>query len=150
MRKIPKHSRLRPKNKTKVRDYSPHHPNPCRGCSECCEYVALEIDTPTSMEDFDNIFWFLLHEHTWVYINEDGEWYLQFDTKCTKLKRKRCTYYEQRPQMCRDHHPAECVTHGKEPTEKIMLKNEEDLWEYLHYQRPVLYKKMVKKYGLDK
>ena len=40
----------------------------CNGCTKCCEYIALEIDTPETQEDFENIRWYLLHENVKIFI----------------------------------------------------------------------------------
>lgn len=130
--------------------YDPKDPNPCSGCSNCCEYVSLEIDTPTSMADFDNIFWYVIHKDVWVYIDDENDWYIQFNTPCDKLVDQRCDFYPHRPQICRDYHPENCVRYGDEEPEKYMFKNEEDLFKYLAKKRPKLYEKMKKKFKLKK
>lgn len=40
----------------------------CQGCSKCCEYVAMQIDTPETQDDFENIRWYLLHENVKVFV----------------------------------------------------------------------------------
>ena len=76
---------------------------PCHKCSAlCCRYFALQIDTPEDAEDFDSIKWYLIHEDTWVWV-DDNEWYVQVDRKCKHLQSNNlCGIYETRPQICRD------------------------------------------------
>ena len=129
-----------------IKSYDANHPNPCADCSNCCEYLALEIDEPTTMKDFDNILWYLLHEHVWVYVDHDNSWNIQFNTKCEKLdKSGQCGYYANRPILCREYHPKECPRHDSEPTEDLLLKNKDDLFSYLSKRRPATYKKMLEK-----
>ena len=51
--------------------FDPNDTNPCEGCSYCCEYIAMEIDKPTTVNDFDYIFWYLIHKDVWVYVDEE-------------------------------------------------------------------------------
>ncbi len=78
----------------------------CRGT--CCSYMAVEIDEPTTLEDFDNVRWYCAHKETWVF-KEDGDWYVVFNGACDKLNEDHsCSIYETRPQVCRDHKFGEC------------------------------------------
>ncbi len=81
----------------------------CQKCrSTCCKYMAIEIDEPTTLEEFDNIRWYCSHKETWVF-KEDGDWYVVFNGACDKLDEKGgCTIYDTRPQVCRDHEFGEC------------------------------------------
>lgn len=92
----------------------------CTYCpAKCCRYFALPIDTPTEMEDFEFIRWFLLHERATVFI-ENGEWYLLVYSKCKHLRDDNlCGIYEIRPQVCRDYTTDKCEY--------------EDDWVYDHY-----------------
>ncbi len=121
--------------------YRADDPNPCSGCSNCCEYVAIEIDKPRSVEDFDEIYWYLVHRDVWVYVEENGGWFVQFNTPCDKLRYRLCGIYTARPQVCRDYHPDSCVRYGDGPPEKHLFKDEKDLFEYLKSQRPRIWKK---------
>ena len=56
--------------------FDPQAGPPCHDCSaKCCKYFALQIDTPTTPKDHDNIRWYLLHEHIAVWV-QDGDWRL--------------------------------------------------------------------------
>ena len=74
--------------------------SPCRKCSaECCQYVALQIDTPRSKAEFENIRWYLAHKKVFVYI-EKREWFLEIRTACRYLTADhRCTIYHKRPDI---------------------------------------------------
>ena len=122
--------------------FDKNDPNPCAGCSHCCEYMALEIDRPVSAKDFDQIRWYLLHKNVWVYVDDENDWHVQFNTPCEKLELQRCSYYEGRPQICRDYEPMDCVRYGEGEAEKFLFKNETDLFRYLKKRRPVTYRKL--------
>ncbi len=116
--------------------------NPCSGCSNCCEYIALEIDRPKTLRDFDHILWYVLHKDVWVYIDDAGDWYVQFNTPCEKLEKRRCTYYPDRPLICRDYSPRDCVRYVGEAAEKFLFKSECDFLSYLEKKRPSMYQKL--------
>ena len=45
----------------------------CQKCDgKCCRYFALPIETPEDWDDYDDIRWYLCHEHTTVFV-EDGD-----------------------------------------------------------------------------
>ena len=73
----------------------------CRG--KCCGYVSIEIDEPTNKEDMDDIRWYLMHKNVNVYIDEDRDWFVEFQTPCEGFDRERCEIYDDRPKICRDH-----------------------------------------------
>ena len=78
---------------------------PCSKCGgKCCEYVAIEIDKPTSKTDYDNIRWYLAHDKVHIFVDHDKKWFVEFRTPCTKqLENKMCSIYSKRPKICRDH-----------------------------------------------
>jgi hypothetical protein len=77
---------------------------PCHLCTaRCCKYFALEIDKPTSLSEYDQIRWFLMHEGIAVWV-QDGDWYLEVRTVCRHLQPDNsCGIYEKRPQTCKDY-----------------------------------------------
>jgi Fe-S-cluster containining protein len=83
--------------------------DPCQECGgKCCRYFALQIDKPETRRDFDDIRWYLCHEHTKVFV-EDGDWYLEVKTLCRHLDEdNRCRIYRQRPRICRTHATKNC------------------------------------------
>ena len=95
----------------------------CNGCNgACCRYVALEIDCPENLEDFDNIRWYIIHQNVRVYVEEDRIWNLEFLSPCKYLREDgRCNIHEdfvknpscRRPQICKDFTTLECPYHNK-------------------------------------
>jgi len=77
----------------------------CAKCEAlCCRYLAMEIDKPTCKRDYDHIRWYLKHRDVHVFIDNHGDWLLQFDTPCDELDESyRCRSYERRPMICRSH-----------------------------------------------
>ena len=86
----------------------------CENCDgKCCKYVAMEIDCPDCIEDFENIKWYVAHENVHVYIEEDGTWNIEFITPCKYLgKNNKCGIYERRPKICRRYDQSECPFHN--------------------------------------
>jgi len=81
----------------------------------CCRYFALELDEPEDEEDFDALKWYLIHDKSWIWV-DDGEWYLQVDAVCRYLgPDNRCQIYERRPQICRDYGMPEKLEDPDEP-----------------------------------
>jgi len=71
--------------------------NLCRGCGGCCKHLAIEIDTPTDRDDYEDIYWYLLHENIKIFVTEkdieDKEdeddlesWFIEFKTRCKELQ----------------------------------------------------------------
>lgn len=81
----------------------------CEHCTaKCCRYFALQIDTPTTREEFDLLRWFLLHGEATLF-TEDDDWYLLVHTKCKHLQDDhRCGIYEVRPAICREYTTDDC------------------------------------------
>ena len=104
----------------------------CKSCkAKCCKYVATEIDKPKNKEEFEEIIWYLLHENIEVFI-ESGDWYIQFNTSCKALdKDNKCSYYEKRPQICRDLKVGECEHHGDIDENDITFKTPKDFVDYM-------------------
>lgn len=100
----------------------------CADCDSCCHYVATEIDKPTTVDEVQNIYWFLLHKNIGVYIGFDNKWYLEFITPCRKLKNKLCGDYFNRPQICRDYNQKTCPQHLNEATEKNIFIMKKSFW----------------------
>lgn len=103
----------------------------CEGCSLCCRYVALEIDTPEDSEDIDQIRWYVLHKNVWVFIDHDDSWNLQFNTPCEKLDENLCSIYEKRPQICRSYSTENCERYGEGDSFKVLFRNLEDFEKWL-------------------
>ena len=115
----------------------------CDNCSDCCKYIATQIDKPKDEHDYQNIIWFLHHQNVGVYIGWDNHWYLEFITKCKNLSPKGlCKIYAKRPQMCQDYKQSDCTNFNDEPAEKIYFKTAEDFEKYLENKKLSLRKKI--------
>jgi len=81
----------------------------CNHCSaKCCRYFALPIEDPETIEDWEFIRWYLLHEAATVF-KEEGSWYLLVHTECKHLQSdNRCGIYETRPLICREYSTENC------------------------------------------
>lgn len=79
--------------------------NKCGFCksSICCTYITQEVDTPTSIADYDTWLWMLYHQNVQFY-REEKTWYLKIQNRCNNLEPDgRCGIYETRPIICREH-----------------------------------------------
>jgi Fe-S-cluster containining protein len=112
--KRPKHAESKSTTADQVREETPQHPQ-CAQClpAKCCKYFSLQIDTPRSKRDYDDLLWMLAHRHVSVYV-DDKVWYLMVHTSCSFLDAatNMCKIYETRPQMCREHSVDDCEWHG--------------------------------------
>ncbi len=108
--KRPRRARTTAPNHTPIMQ----HPQ-CAQClpAKCCRYFSLEVDTPRSKRDYDDLLWMLAHEHVSVYV-EDRAWYLMIHTQCQFLDTDTnlCGIYDTRPHMCREHSVDDCEWHG--------------------------------------
>ncbi|MFO8012412.1 MAG: YkgJ family cysteine cluster protein [Phycisphaerae bacterium] len=104
----------------------------CVTCgAKCCRYVVVELDKPTDRIDREEIRWLLAHENVLVYIDgDDGTWNVQFTTPCTHLDAEnRCTIYDRRFEICRDHDPETCEASDGEQTDTVFRTTEDfDRW----------------------
>ncbi len=104
----------------------------CEHCTAaCCRYIALPIEKPETRADFDDIRWYLLHEHVSVFV-EDGDWYIAFNTPCRHLQPdNRCGIYEARPRVCRAYSTDNCDYHSGDYGWEEHFAAPEHLDEYL-------------------
>jgi len=76
--------------------------------ARCCRYVTVQIKAPKMKADFDELSWFLGHEHISVYF-EGRRWHVELRTRCKHLNRGNlCSIYETRPLVCRSYDVEEC------------------------------------------
>lgn len=117
-------------NKPK-RDGLSHDDVLCNHCpAKCCRYFALPIEAPESMQDYDYIRWYLLHDRASVFV-EDETWYLLVHTTCKHLRDdNRCGIYETRPQICRDYSTDACE-YEDEWTYERYFETSEQVAEYV-------------------
>lgn len=85
----------------------------CEHCTAlCCRYIALPIDTPETIRDYDDIRWYLLHDGIHVFV-EDGDWYIMMGATCRHLQPDfRCGIYATRPGICREYSTDNCDYHS--------------------------------------
>ncbi len=81
----------------------------CNHCTaKCCRYFALPIEDPDTIEDWEFIRWYLLHDAATVF-KDEGTWYLLVHTACKHLHSdNRCGIYETRPLICREYSTNDC------------------------------------------
>jgi Fe-S-cluster containining protein len=104
----------------------------CKNCDNCCKHIALEIDKPTTQQDYNNIVWYLMHENVKVFVDFDNGWYLEFATKCKALnKDKMCDIYTERPNICREYSEENCVKEDALSAEKYAFNSREEFLDYL-------------------
>jgi uncharacterized protein len=120
--------------------------HPCAGCGDCCTYVATQIDDPHTFAQYENVHWYLTHENVGVYIDFDGDWYIEFQTKCRHLTaEKTCDIYETRPLVCSEFSFLDCERNTGEQAWKYYFKSQEDLVEFLRTKRPRAYERYQRK-----
>ena len=102
----------------------------CEYCTaKCCRYFALPIDSPESIEEWEYVRWYLLHDRASLFWDE-GNWYLLVHTTCKHLQDDhRCGIYETRPQICRDYTTDKCEYEDDWVYDKY-LETPEQVWEY--------------------
>ena len=81
----------------------------CARCGgTCCSYFALQIDSPKTYDDFDDIRWYVSHRGVQVF-KEGRRWYLQVEVVCNHLSPVGlCGIYASRPKICSDHSVNNC------------------------------------------
>lgn len=103
----------------------------CDECNgECCKMIAIDIDTPKTREDFENIRWYLYHKGLSVYIDNEGTWLVQIPFPCMHRKKDgKCAIYDRRPPICRTYSPKTCERNIEEV--KVMFRTVEDYDRWL-------------------
>lgn len=112
--------------------------HPCFGCAQCCKYIAIEIDAPTTMQEYDYLVWYLVHPGVSVFVDFDNAWFVKFDSRCQHLQPSgMCGIYETRPAICREFSHTDCERHLKdEPADKWLFTSSEEFLGWLEKQRP--------------
>jgi uncharacterized protein len=104
----------------------------CKSCTSCCDYVCTTIDKPTTIDDVDEIFWFLHHKNVHVFIDSEGDWNLYFITKCEPMKNNGdCGIYKVRPKVCREHNQDDCEGKDVEEYYEHLFKEPNDFLAYI-------------------
>ena len=102
----------------------------CDYCTaKCCRYFALPIETPTELDDFSNIRWYMLHGRVAIFVEGD-DWYLMVYNDCQALlPDNRCGIYEDRPNICRAYTTDDCE-YDDDATYDMFFETPEQIWEY--------------------
>lgn len=110
--------------------------NSCGTCNgACCRYVSVNIPTPNSLVDFDEIRWFVSHENVVVYKDCDDDWIVEFNSMCGELKDNMCVSYENRPNVCRGYDSRDC-THLSTDDAKIVFSSPSDVERHVARRWP--------------
>jgi hypothetical protein len=120
--------------------------HPCHDCAQCCRYVATEIDDPSSFRDYENIVWYLAHRDVSVYIDHDGDWYIEFRTVCRHLAPSgTCEIYAERPQICEEYSFEECEVTMREPGHRVRFESQQQLLDWLRVKRPKAFQRYARR-----
>lgn len=104
----------------------------CENCTICCEHVAIEIDKPESIEDFQNIIWYVIHENISVFIDHDDDWIIEFKTPCKALTQDGlCSIHSNRPKICVDYTQDTCERNDGDPPFKRVFRSRQDVIDYV-------------------
>ncbi len=116
--------------------------HPCNDCGACCRYIAIEIDSPTGYKDYDHIRWYLVHQSVAVYIDWEGDWFVEFATSCEHLSDSAtCDIYSERPQICSDFSWETCEKSTGEDGHKVRFETAEEFLAWFEERRPKAFKK---------
>ena len=104
----------------------------CQGCvAHCCRYISVEIDTPNTKWQYDQILWMLLHENVSIYV-EEGEWFVEFQSRCRALNESNlCSIYPDRPKVCRDYSNETCSVWSESDPKDLRFDSAQAFAEYL-------------------
>jgi len=117
----------------------------CTDCAKCCTYVAVGINPPTRARWATDILWYLYHEAVSVYRDGDGEWMVQFETRCRHLAfNKLCRIYPNRPHICRSFDNRSCEVN--DPGGGQLFETPEQFLLYMSTERPRLYRFISKQH----
>ena len=120
--------------------------HPCFQCVECCTYVAIEIDTPTTMKEYDYIVWYLYHQGVSIFVDWESNWYIKFETRCEHLTPMGlCDSYSSRPIICKEFEWRECENHVKnEPADKWLFETSDQFLGWFEKKRPKTFRRFQK------
>jgi Fe-S-cluster containining protein len=111
----------------------------CLDCAQCCTYIAIDIDPPSRPRWAADILRFLDHDAISVRCDEDGAWFVRFDTRCRNLADdRRCQIYAQRPHICRGYDDNVCEVNL--PSDVRIYRTRAEFLEYLERERPRVYR----------
>jgi hypothetical protein len=100
----------------------------------CCRYITVAFPAPRSVDDWDEVRWWLAHQDTLVTQDDDG-WMLHVRTPCTNLRPDNaCGVYPNHMLACQNHDATDCEYTGDVPFD-VVLSCEADLADYLERRR---------------
>lgn len=102
----------------------------CRDCTaECCKHIGIPIDAPTTWEDFQRIKWYITHENVSCYLDVEGDWIVEFISKCGQLNGNRCMAWGTKdyPNICAEYEMKTCVMNEEGDWWEILFKTPEDV-----------------------
>lgn len=115
---------------------------PCTDCAKCCTYVAVGINAPTTPRYVTDVLWYLYHDKVSVYVDGDGEWCVQFETRCRQLGGDlRCGIYSRRPQICRAFDNTSCDVNSREG-EAFTFRAPAEFLGWLRERKPRLFERI--------
>ena len=116
----------------------------CDYCTaKCCRYFALPIDTPTSIEDYQHMRWYMMHGPVSIFVDDDT-WYLMVHADCKHLGNDNlCQIYDTRPTICRSYTTDDCEYDDDGCYDKL-FELPEQLWEYAEAVLPQHWKNGLK------
>lgn len=119
--------------------------NKCKTCGGCCNHIAIEIDKPESKDDFQDIYWYVLHNNVNVFVTEDEEndneetWFVEFISNCSKLDENNlCSIYSKRPKICSEYDPENCTRSDGESEEIYRFNNAEEFLKFLKDKKQIV------------
>jgi len=102
--------------------------------ARCCKYITVTIPAPKSVDDWDEVRWWLAHQEVMVTHDDDG-WLLHVQTRCQNLKADNaCAVYPDHMLCCQAYDPNDCEYTGEVPFD-VKLLTQEDLADYLERRR---------------
>jgi uncharacterized protein len=105
----------------------------CEGCAaHCCRYITIEIDKPDTKWQYDQIRWMLLHQDVSVFVDNEGDWLVEFPARCEELGEDNlCRSYGSRPDLCRRYEADECPVWNPSPPHKVEFKTADQFTAWL-------------------
>jgi Fe-S-cluster containining protein len=104
------------------------------------------VNAPKTPRLATDILWHLYHENVSVFVDEDQEWYVQFETRCRNLlPDNRCAIYEHRPVICRVYEETSCEVNQTRPN-TITFREPDEFLKYLGLVNPKLLARIERQY----
>jgi uncharacterized protein len=105
----------------------------CKDCTaECCKHIGVPIDPPATWQDFQAIKHYIAHEGVSCYLDVEGDWVVEFLTKCSQLNGNRCVAWgtPNYPRICKEYDMETCVMNEEGEWWEILFKTPEDVDRY--------------------